>query len=1025
MGYTMDFNVFETPPQAMKGRYDALMSQYKGKYYETADEMRSDLKIVHAEIREIYKDSLQDYSEYDKALPGTRYDAYSFMVIAGMLNSLMSGSKTPEERAKWEGFSSRYHEINDRAGTEKAGWDLPIEIEPKTDDYAHPGTPNFMPPAYDGEFDQFFKDLSTELENSLQSFPQAPSSFAVPEDEVAYQALNMRTLLNTAKVCLIRPLSDNWAREDEQRLVQSYGGWYPKSPVYKSGTPGLDLTRAVRTERLMPFRRLSERASDTEVSLEEYQKKAKEGKTAPSDEMDIRRKLLENGVFMTEAIEMMRLNGANERIKSSFPVEIEQGAVDLTGDRGKANLSNNLAAEEARRRLIGSGYPMTDVEALGRTAIFVNQLRYSIEENDDRWAKHEYHLAENVKRRKQNETLPESEQLELYYETPPIYPRYTEEQRAQIDNIGKIMDQIFSSNPGSAENRKDWLQKLQEAISGMDPDIAKRHRTYTGVNHRLNEALNYVPSDLEKEYLANPEPMKALVDSIPVRHYTEDRQREDISWLDEKEAKDRELGDIWKEHPWEGELLAKLDSISSNALKSAYDALPEAKAGESAPHVNVVNSPAIAQGLSDIMEVSQKLREGKLVLVGELREKGKNLLQGPMKDVFDSRLKAMEAFQKEALPDDPDFIKMAGQLIQKGKLLENELDSYQKGTEYTLQSRAGVSPDAAVKAFSQLLSMNDSFFHWDSSQFKAVKENLVKVGSGKGTRQDLDKLTRDVKTWLTDPSYDRKHKHTRNEFDNNRFCLMFALANELDPAWAKENFGDMNITGLHGERAEEGAFHHIEDFVNYLHGRMADKGFFPEKKGLMDESLWKTRGYAHGDKAIYDDIIRSKSDPEYTDEVRLSAERNNLSALLDFKDFAQKFPTLNTYKEQLMNEYNQGTIVSEGRQVLDKDSIQALRQNALTEVKNYVSDPKNQKNKDFKQSLAAFSVLDPVDAYAKVVELKNQANKEVSKIGLRDFEKMGLDLGGRKRLKEEKEEKRDIRRNQNQNQNQAMRGPGH
>ena len=1035
MGLVMRLMTIATPPEEMKGRCDALISKYNGRYYDTAEEMSADAQFIQNEMKEIYKDDLDDFPGYQLAIPSFRYryNSHDFAVMQGAINSLVKGSLTPEEKEKWMAFSSRMADLSDKIG-DAVGKEAPLSFTFKTDDHASPGDCTFYPEEIGVELQKLYQDLAIELDNSLaQLSPQPESPTALPEDERDYRAMDIRFVSNMAKTCLRGVFSEHWPREDEHRMVMAYGMWFPASITYKEGTPGEDLTRAVRFEKLLPVRRVTERASDTELSMEEYLEKARKGAVRPSDEMDIRRKLLTNGGFIAEGIEKMKLNAANERIKASFQEEIKGAYTDLIGDRGRESLSNFLAVQEARRKLIGNGYPMTDVEVLGRTAIFANQLKLHVEKCDRQWAEYNGAQAENERRRKENESLPKDRQLKIKRLIPPHDPLYTEEQKAEVDRIRAAIDRIISSKPGSPENRKALLQELETTIAGMSPAIAKDHKNFTGVKYRLQEAIKYVPNELERQYLADSEPLKELVDSIPDQHYTKEEQGRDIAWLEEKEQKDRELGDIWKTRPWEGAVLSRLDSVSSDTLLTAFNTIPGLKeaAANRQEAINrltspdsaesILNHPQIADFLSseaDRLGTGLKNQARIEKLAGRLQEKADSL-NGDAKRAFADRIEAVKAFQNEAKFDAPLFNERAKEILQASVTLEKELDHYVKGTEYTLQSRAEIPPEAAVKAFSQLLAMNDSFFHWDSSQFKEVKQNLVKVGSGKGTQADLEKLNRDVKTWLTDPAYDRKNKHTKNEFDNTRFSLMFALANELDPAWAKENFSGMNLTGFHGDKAKEGSFHNIEDFVNCLHGHMADKGFFPEKKKMMDEGLWRTKGYSHGDKGLLDDIVRSNTDPEFSDEVRLEAERKNLGILLEKGDFADKFLVLKQYREALVSAHNDkmGNLWN-WEPLLNKEALQDLRQRALTEVRDYVDKPENQKNKNFKQALAAFSVLNPIDAYAKVYQIKNQdgADKEVSKISLQDFEEMGLDLGGRKALKEELLNLRLLR--------SARRGPG-
>jgi hypothetical protein len=156
-----------------------------------------------------------------------------------------------------------------------------------------------------------------------------------------------------------------------------------------------------------------------------------------------------------------------------------------------------------------------------------------------------------------------------------------------------------------------------------------------------------------------------------------------------------------------------------------------------------------------------------------------------------------------------------------------------------------VTRNEALKAFSSLLDKNDSTFHINSSQFKEIKSGLKKVTSGKGTSQDMQKLTKNVKNWLTDPKYDRIHKHEKNSFDNKRFNDMFALANELDPAWAKEQFGKMKLNLHHGDT--KSAFKDTKAVLDHEHRQIVDKNCLVNSAAQKGKA-WYT-GKAAMDKA--------------------------------------------------------------------------------------------------------------------------------------------------------------------------------
>ena len=153
------------------------------------------------------------------------------------------------------------------------------------------------------------------------------------------------------------------------------------------------------------------------------------------------------------------------------------------------------------------------------------------------------------------------------------------------------------------------------------------------------------------------------------------------------------------------------------------------------------------------------------------------------------------------------------------------------------KNEKAVTRNEALKAFNSLLDKNDSTFHINSSQFKEIKSGLKKVTGGKGTAQDVEKLTENVKKWLTDPKYDRIHKHEKNSFDNKRFNDMYALVNELDPKWAKDHFNEMKLNLHHGDT--KSAFADTNALLDHEHRMIVDKGCLVNS-AAQKEKPWYT-----------------------------------------------------------------------------------------------------------------------------------------------------------------------------------------
>ncbi|MBO5550523.1 MAG: hypothetical protein J5966_01070, partial [Lachnospiraceae bacterium] len=157
------------------------------------------------------------------------------------------------------------------------------------------------------------------------------------------------------------------------------------------------------------------------------------------------------------------------------------------------------------------------------------------------------------------------------------------------------------------------------------------------------------------------------------------------------------------------------------------------------------------------------------------------------------------------------------------------------------ENEKAVTRNESLKAFNSLLDKHDSTFHINSGQFKEIKTGLKKVTGGKGTAQDVEKLKEDVKKWLTDPKYDRINKHGKNSFDNKRFNDMYALANELDPKWAKDHFKEMKLNLHHGDT--KSAFSDMNALLDNEHKKIVDKGC------LVNSETQKTKAWYTGKAA--------------------------------------------------------------------------------------------------------------------------------------------------------------------------------
>ena len=390
-----------------------------------------------------------------------------------------------------------------------------------------------------------------------------------------------------------------------------------------------------------------------------------------------------------------------------------------------------------------------------------------------------------------------------------------------------------------------------------------------------------------------------------------------------------------------------------------------------------------------------------------------------------------------------DFMRIDAAFVEKADIylnsgmgsLARNIEAVKQGKETTLCAKTALTHENAINAVYDMLNASDSFFHFDSKQYKTVKEGLKKLQNGTATAGDKEKLKEDVKTWLTDPKYDRIHKHSKNDFDNTRFNIMFTLANELDPAWAKAKFSEMNIAGLHGEKAANTSFHNVHEFTNFMHRQMADGGFLRDVTAV-GRQYWYLKTDSYGQKGLVEEVIRLRQDAAYTEKDRLKAEFDNINKLAGTADnmaedlnFRAKLPILDQYRQDLNRILENG--MEENQLARAKKELINVRNNAVAQIKTYLESNENEKSKIFDKAVLAFGVVDPKGAHNYITDLnmRRNGNNKVRSVNLVSLEaEHGLDIGGRKALNKKKadlaaaaQKRAEARNGQNVNANRESR----
>ena len=347
---------------------------------------------------------------------------------------------------------------------------------------------------------------------------------------------------------------------------------------------------------------------------------------------------------------------------------------------------------------------------------------------------------------------------------------------------------------------------------------------------------------------------------------------------------------------------------------------------------------------------------------------------------------------------------------------------------------------ATVKAYYEKLKADDSFFHWNSRQFKDTLSAMEALIKDDGKDRDLSQLKlntvrMNVKKWVE--SGNRDHKHLNNEFDNTRFNIMFTLANELDPAWAKDNFADMNIAGLHGEKAANTSFHNEYEFTNFMHRQMA-AGQLLSEVWAVGSQHWYHRSDSYGQKGLIEEVLRLRQDAAYTENDSMNAEYSNIRKLLGDEpnmtpdlNMKAKFSYLNSYCQSLGRLIQDGNYIDEDRYDYYKQQLVGQREEVIKQIKSYLNNTANRDNPIYDKAALAYGVLDPKGAHEFIVELNTKKGKDLQ--GLQDMmgsalvpesggkirpvnlvkleKEQGLDLGGRKSFREKKQQLQEAHNN--------------
>ena len=598
------------------------------------------------------------------------------------------------------------------------------------------------------------------------------------------------------------------------------------------------------------------------------------------------------------------------------------------------------------------------------------------------------------------------------------------------------------------ENADPKVKKAQEKLKGIWVDYVAEKRNGPIGQDREKEYC----SRIREQYgiIADSLPPEQSADAKKIRDEMESRrQAVELGWTLSEAGLRSRLKDAFdkmysygEEHGSVKDMLILRDKTGTELKKSQVlgkfsEWLSNSKLDSEIIGVNKEGLAAELKYYKRQAEIEEQMNtikraQGRLY---NLKEKGIEPYVQEELDSFINKDRKIPAWNLDF--KDTSFLTKADSFIKENKAADHIIDyleAVNNGRETTFAARTALQPAIAISKIHQMLKSTDSYFHKDSAQFKAVKEDLKKFYDAppdqKKTQKAREKLTADVRKWLTDPKYDRIHKHNKNQFDNTRFNYMFTLMNELDPEWAKAHFSEMNLSAFHGDKAEKSAFYNVYDFLGFTQKQIVD-AHYTDIKGpegteigadYAKKMLWYNNINARGEGAMVAEAERIRMDASYAARDRLTVELDNLNKLTGDADGMTSDNVLKA-KLSLVNSYRQRVdkVLENNNEIverMDKDPLKNLRENAIDQVKTFLNDPENSKNQSlYQKAVAAYGVLDPKGAHTYITEYnaRHAGDKKVKKMSLLELEKQQkLDIGARKDYNRKKAERYDQKQAQKQ-----------
>ena len=545
-------------------RADALKQKYHGKVIQNREELIKVQNDLNNELTELT----------GKGIPKSNYK-YGQNVMTqmfGNVNTLIACAVTPEEKNKWEALLNEINDAvaNGHAITTEAEEEAALQIDIVSDGFATQHI-NCYSEGAEKTVDDIIKKVNAAAREGLKNAPIPGEG----NDNDAFRRNALEIMLGFSEAALNGSLMEELAKTDDFFAANSIGAVIPSIGQYGVGLkPDSSpyMSDYARFDHLVPLQTPVNKALHLMNGNIDYRKKG--SKVSKDDELRIREQILIEGADGLYAVDKIRKNMVNEKVKASFPNEVNGAYTDSIGDRGQFIKWGEI--HRARRGLVLNGWAMSDITAIGSLAALFPSAELNRENLAKIWEdynnalpEYERKLAEyNTKLREYEDKAARGEKVPKPFKPIPKHgkpdsPLYSAEEDEALRQLKEKMDAAVNTAPGNEERRRELINSIIDGIDHLPEQTKKRFPPLTAIREDLKRAAERELTAAEKEILGDQAALKRIADAHPVREYTEAEQQKDLAWLSEIEEKDKELNDIFKTDPYAHDKIREMQALSA------------------------------------------------------------------------------------------------------------------------------------------------------------------------------------------------------------------------------------------------------------------------------------------------------------------------------------------------------------------------------------------------------------------------------------------------------------------------------